>query len=68
MIEWLLTLLVFIGVMAGMAIGVIKGRQAISGSCGGLNRIPGVESDCGGAAAPSARKERLRGRSWNCRA
>jgi len=58
MIEWLLTLLVFIGVVAGMAIGVIKGRQAISGSCGGLNRIPGVESDCGGVCRAKCKKRK----------
>jgi hypothetical protein len=48
MIEWLLTMLVFLAVVAAMAVGVLSGRRAISGSCGGLNRIPGVESDCGG--------------------
>jgi hypothetical protein len=58
MIEWLLTMLVFVAVMAGMAIGVIKGRDAISGSCGGLNRIPGVESDCGGTCRAKCKKRK----------
>lgn len=57
MIEWLFTLLIFLLVMAGMAIGVLRGRSAISGSCGGLNQIPGVESDCGGTCRkPCARR------------
>ncbi|MGV6816058.1 MAG: (Na+)-NQR maturation NqrM [Thiotrichales bacterium] len=57
MIEWLFTLLIFLLVMAGMAIGVLRGRRAISGSCGGLNQIPGVESDCGGTCRkPCARR------------
>lgn len=58
MIEWLLTLLIFMAVIAGMAIGVIKGRQAISGSCGGLNNIPGVESDCGGKCRATCKKNK----------
>ena len=58
MIEWLLTLVIFIGVMAGMAIGVLKGRHAISGSCGGLNQIPGVESDCGGTCRAKCKKRK----------
>jgi hypothetical protein len=48
MIEWLFTLLVFLAVVAAMAVGVLRGGRAISGSCGGLSRIPGIESDCGG--------------------
>lgn len=58
MIEWLMTMLVFLLVVAGMAVGVIAGRKAISGSCGGLNQIPGVESDCGGTCRnPCARRK-----------
>ncbi len=58
MIEWLLTMIVFLLVVAGMAIGVIKGRAAITGSCGGLNQIPGVESDCGGTCRASCERRR----------
>ncbi|GGG56610.1 hypothetical protein GCM10011403_12230 [Pseudohongiella nitratireducens] len=32
-------------VMAGMAIGVLFGRQPIKGSCGGLNKA-GVDESC----------------------
>lgn len=35
----------------GMAIGIILGRPAIKGSCGGLNQI-GLSGDCGGACSP----------------
>lgn len=56
MIEWLLTLLVFMLAIAGMAIGVLKGRKAITGSCGGLNRIPGVQSDCGGRCQATCKR------------
>lgn len=58
MIEWLFTLLVFLLVMVGMAIGVLRGRSAISGSCGGLNQIPGVESDCGGVCRKPCSRRR----------
>jgi hypothetical protein len=58
MLEWLLALLVFLLVIAGMAIGVLRGRAPISGSCGGLNRIPGVDSDCAGACRASCPKRR----------
>ena len=38
---------VFVLAVGGMAIGVIKGRRAIQGSCGGLN-APGAEcASCG---------------------
>jgi hypothetical protein len=56
MIEWLFALLVFMLVIVSMAIGVLRGRKAITGSCGGLNRIPGVESDCGGTCRSTCRK------------
>lgn len=58
MIEWFFTLLVFMLVITGMAIGVLKGRKAISGSCGGLNQIPGIESDCNGACRAECKKRK----------
>ena len=33
----LITFVVMLSVIAGMAIGVLNGRKPISGSCGGLN-------------------------------
>ena len=35
----------FVLLVAGMAIGVMRGRAPISGSCGGLNRI-GLDGAC----------------------
>ena len=32
-----LSFIVIVAVIAGMSIGVMNGRRAISGSCGGLN-------------------------------
>lgn len=58
MIEFALTLLVFLFAVTAMAIGVIKGRRAISGSCGGLNHLPGVESDCGGACRAKCKRRK----------
>lgn len=41
----LISFLIMALVMAGMAIGVIFGREPIKGSCGGLNNADGG-SDC----------------------
>jgi hypothetical protein len=43
---------VFVFAVGGMAIGVIKGRRAIQGSCGGLN-APGKE--CAGCGRDAGR-------------
>jgi hypothetical protein len=37
---------VFSFLVAIMAIGVIMGRRPISGSCGGIGRINGEDSEC----------------------
>lgn len=58
MIEILFSILVFLLVILGMSIGVLRGRRHIEGSCGGLNKIPGIESDCGGACRRSCKKRR----------
>ncbi|WP_200346502.1 hypothetical protein [Halochromatium glycolicum] len=49
MLEFLFALLFFSLAFAGLAAGVLAGRGAVTGSCGGLNQIPGLSSDCGGA-------------------
>jgi hypothetical protein len=42
---------IIIGIaVIGMAIGVILGRPAIKGSCGGLNQV-GLSGSCGGACS-----------------
>lgn len=39
-------LIVFLLVMTGMAVGVIFSNRRITGSCGGLGAVPGVDQ-CG---------------------
>ena len=51
------TLLVFLLTAAGLALGLMFGRGAVRGSCGGLSAIPGVERVCS-CAAPCPRKQR----------
>ena len=38
----------------GMAVGVLLGRPAIKGSCGGLNQV-GLEGSCGGVCSIEAK-------------
>ncbi len=45
MITFLVTLGVLLLVVAGMAVGVLMGREPIKGSCGGLN-VQGLEGEC----------------------
>ena len=49
MTELLVSILVFALAIAGLGLGLLCGRRGIQGSCGGLNNIPGVTSDCHGA-------------------
>ena len=42
----LVSLLLFGLAFFGLALGVLMGRAPIAGSCGGLNRIPGIEREC----------------------
>jgi hypothetical protein len=58
MAEILLSIVIFALVAVALGLGVLRGRGAIEGSCGGLNRIPGVESDCGGACRRPCKKRR----------
>ncbi len=43
---WLVTFIVMLVVVAGMAIGVMAGRKPIAGSCGGIANL-GIEKECG---------------------
>jgi len=56
MLELLFSIVVFGLAAAGLGIGVLRGRRGIQGSCGGLNRIPGIGSDCGGACRRRCRQ------------
>ncbi|OUR83236.1 hypothetical protein A9Q82_04070 [Cycloclasticus sp. 46_120_T64] len=46
MSTFLVTFLVFILFVAAMAVGVIFSNKKISGSCGGINNVDGMEGDC----------------------
>ncbi|MFT7685506.1 MAG: hypothetical protein ACI9FB_000849 [Candidatus Azotimanducaceae bacterium] len=50
MAEFLLSFVFLLAIVAAMAIGVIRGRAPISGTCGGLNNvgISGACEICGG--------------------
>ena len=45
MIEFVLTFAILLLIVAGMAVGVMRGRKPISGTCGGLNQL-GVDGAC----------------------
>jgi uncharacterized protein len=53
MIEFLFTFVIFLLVVASMAVGVMRGRKPIAGSCGGLNSlgVGGACEICGGDMA-----------------
>ena len=55
MTVFLISVLVFALAMLGLGLGVLAGRGAPRGSCGGLNRIPGLKGACGGCDRPCAR-------------
>ena len=50
MIEFVLTFAILLFIVAAMSIGVMRGREPITGSCGGLNRfgLGGACEICGG--------------------
>ena len=45
MIEFILTFVILLAIVAAMSIGVMRGRAPITGSCGGLNNL-GVDGAC----------------------
>ena len=59
----LLSFLIFSLAVLGLASGLLLSGRRIQGSCGGLNQLPGVESDCGGACRRpcAARRARMAG-------
>ncbi|MFQ5508206.1 MAG: (Na+)-NQR maturation NqrM [Leptospirillia bacterium] len=42
----IISFIVFCLAFSAMAIGTLLGGKRIQGSCGGIARIPGIESDC----------------------
>ncbi|MBD3646593.1 MAG: (Na+)-NQR maturation NqrM [Pseudomonadales bacterium] len=64
MIEFLLTFVILLAIVAAMSIGVMRGRNPISGSCGGLNNL-GIDGECeicGGDAAKCEEQQKDDGR------
>ncbi|MCP5420915.1 MAG: (Na+)-NQR maturation NqrM [Gammaproteobacteria bacterium] len=59
MTTWLLTLFLFLTAFIGMAIGVLFKRAPIQGSCGGLNKIKGIECVCSEPCEDRKRAMRL---------
>ncbi|KGM05933.1 hypothetical protein LP43_2497 [Methylophaga thiooxydans] len=49
-------------IVAAMAVGVLFGRPAIKGSCGGLNQV-GLSGSCGGACSLQEKEECARRKS-----
>lgn len=56
MITFFATFAILLIVVAAMAIGVLFGRSAIKGSCGGLNQV-GLSGSCGGACSIQEKEE-----------
>ena len=52
----ILSFIIMLLVIAGMSIGVMNGRKAISGSCGGLNGSGGCELCSGKGQCSNKRK------------
>ncbi len=59
LITYLLAFAIFLAAVAGLAAGLVLSGRRIQGSCGGLNNVPGVESDCGGACRQPCERRRL---------
>tara|TARA_R100001591_G_scaffold63702_2_gene73562 strand:+ start:31188 stop:31409 length:222 start_codon:yes stop_codon:yes gene_type:complete len=53
---FLATFFILLLAVMAMAIGVIFGRSAIKGSCGGLNQV-GLSGSCGGACSIQEKEE-----------
>ena len=51
------TFAVFIFMGLALSLGVISGRQGIKGSCGGLNKIPGLENSCGACSKKHCKRK-----------
>ncbi len=56
MTTFIAAFVVLLIIVAGMAIGVLFGRPAIKGSCGGLNQV-GLSGSCGGACSLQEKEE-----------
>lgn len=64
MITLLLAVILFFAAVLLMCLGALLGGRRIEGSCGGLERLTGIESDCAGACSGRPCPEKRR----SCRA
>ena len=56
---FLITFAVLLIVALAMAVGVIMGRGAIKGSCGGISNIDGLDSACEFCSEPCEKRKQL---------
>ena len=56
MIIFIATFVIILIAVLAMAVGILMGRPAIKGSCGGLNQI-GLSGSCGGACSLAEKEE-----------
>lgn len=66
MAEFILSFLILVAIVIGMAVGVLRGRKPISGTCGGLNNI-GVDGACEICGGNPARCEESNGGAGSAR-
>ena len=52
---FVVSFIVMLLAVVGMTAGILAGRPAIKGSCGGLNQI-GLGGECGGGCAPEEKE------------
>ncbi|MCX4187300.1 (Na+)-NQR maturation NqrM [Methylophaga sp. OBS4] len=56
MTTFIATFIILLIAVLAMALGILMGRPAIKGSCGGLNQV-GLGGSCGGACSSQEREE-----------
>lgn len=56
---FIITFIVLLIVVIAMAVGVIFGRGAIKGSCGGINNIDGLDSACDFCSEPCEKRKQI---------
>lgn len=55
---FLMSFVVITLAVLGMAVGVLCGRRALTGSCGGLKSLGGLNTACESCASPCAMRHR----------
>ena len=56
---FVITFVILLIVVVAMAVGVIFGRDAIKGSCGGINNIDGLDSACDFCSEPCEKRKQI---------